>query len=961
MQSVKKFFLLLLPALLFPAGEMAGQFYETGQPPASVKWEQINTENFRIIYPVTFQREAFRLAGLLKESHDLTGHTLGHRPRKIPVLVHSHNARSNGLVSWAPRRMELYPLPPQDSRGHEWLLQLAVHEQRHVVQVDRMNRGATRFLSFFLGEQAHGIAVGRLPLWFLEGDAVSAETALTLSGRGRTPSFDMPLRALLMSRSDNFSYDKFLFRSYRDYVPDHYTYGYQMVAGLRKEYGPQIWENTLENIARRPLNPAPFAGALRRQTGSGPARLHESAMDYLRGQWDSLTSERGFVEYDRINSRSGELYLNFRYPAWLGDSAVVALKSGIAQREEFVVIDTAGIEKSLFFPGPLSSPSFSLSGNRIAWSEYKPDLRWGLRDHSVIIVLDMFTGRERRLNHSGRYFAPSFAPEGLFLAVVEVDPGNSHFLILMNSVTGEVAGRYEVPGQLAIQRPAFGPSGREIFMTFTSGDGTGIMMFDLDTGGWETVLEPSFINISGVFMNGGLVCFHSDHTGNDDLFALDRDSGEIYRLTSSRFGAFDGSISSSGEKMAWAGYTSAGFDLATAGFVLNEPAPLTLSAGYPDNLPGILASHEKGIMPLSDAGSDGWQAESYRKGLNLFNFHSWAPFYYDYRELNIDRQTIYPGFVVLSQNLLNTASTFAGYSYREGRHIVHGNFIYKGWYPVIEAGFDYGDTPGVFMGRDTTGLQNAESGGRLNINNTVRVPLNLTSGRYVAGVEPWFRINYNNDYYHHDREDVYKRGMVTTDTRFLAYRYRRRSQRDLAPGWGQVLRWRMRSAPFESENLGIINAVELTLYVPGPAPHHSLRLDAALQRQDPVKYYYSSLVRFPRGYESERTGRLRLLKTGYSFPLLYPDLSIPGVLYLRRLHGEIFADAGVNRLRVFNQSENRMEWQEEKLLSAGGSLTAEFYLFRIVFPFNMSTGVAYIPSRDEYSFLFSFGMDVNIF
>ena len=955
----KRYYIFILVLLLKVQG-VNGQFYETGQPPASVRWQQINTGNFRIIYPETFGPRALRLASLLEESWQLTGHSLGHQPRKIPVLVHNHAARSNGLVSWAPRRMELYPVPPQDARGNEWLLQLAVHEQRHVVQVDRLNRGTTKALSRVLGEQAHGIGIGRLPLWFLEGDAVVTETALTLSGRGRRPSFDMPLRALLLSRPDNYSYDKFLFRSYKDYVPDHYIYGYQMAAGLREEFGPGIWQEALENIAQRPVFPAPFAGSLKEQTGSAIGELHEKTMERLRNEWGITGVEQGKDEGQVLNRRDRALFTNYRYPLWMGDSAVIALKSGIAQTDEFVIIDLEGNERSVHFPGILSSPTFSLSGNSIAWSEFQPDIRWGLRQYSVVKVLDINTGTERQISNESRYYSPVFAPDMLFLAVVEVDLQNSHFLLLMNSVTGEVAERYHVPGDIAIQQPVFNPAGKEMLVTFTGRDGTGIMALDRETGQWETVLGPYFINISGIFMAEGYLCFRSDHAGKDDLFALDRGSGEVYRLTSSRFGAFDGNFLPSGRQMVYAGYTADGFNLVKRSFEISEDLPVSLTDQNYGDLPGLLASHEKGIM-MEDCNGSMWQPEPYRKGLNLFRFHSWAPFYYDYSDFNISGQPVYPGISLLSQNLLNTANTFLGYSYREGRHIAHGSFIYKGWYPVIEAGFDYGDEPLVFMGRDTIGPQNSASYNHLNLKGTACIPLNLSNGRIIAGAEPWLGLNYSNNLYHYDDDDSYERGMTTIETRFIAYRYHRRSYRDIAPRWGQVFRWRRIIAPFESENLGTLSAVELTFYFPGLLPHHSLRLDAGLQNQKPVKYLYSGVLGFPRGYGRERSERLRVIRGRYAFPFLYPDLSLPTVLYLSRLNGGLFAGTGINSNRVFDESARRRVWRDETLFSWGAEITANFHLLRIVFPFNMSAGFAHIPARGETSFLFSLGMDINIF
>ncbi|MCK7535208.1 MAG: hypothetical protein MZV63_31595 [Marinilabiliales bacterium] len=65
--------------------------------------------------------------------------------------------QSNGYVSWAPRRMELYPLPGQDNLPMWPAEQLAVHEAAHVLQLSSLNRtGLARALWYLLGEQSVG-------------------------------------------------------------------------------------------------------------------------------------------------------------------------------------------------------------------------------------------------------------------------------------------------------------------------------------------------------------------------------------------------------------------------------------------------------------------------------------------------------------------------------------------------------------------------------------------------------------------------------------------------------------------------------------------------------------------------------------------------------------------------------------------------------------------------------------
>jgi hypothetical protein len=153
------------------------------------------------------------------------GYSLGHNPKRIDVLIHSRSAYSNGFVSWAPKRIELFPTPDQDIFAQDYLEQLAIHEFRHVVQIDKLNKGFTKALSFLFGQQAIGAVLGvYVPTWFLEGDAVMAETMLSRSGRGRLPSFEQEMKAQLLEKR-LYSYDKAGLGSYRDYVPNHYIMG----------------------------------------------------------------------------------------------------------------------------------------------------------------------------------------------------------------------------------------------------------------------------------------------------------------------------------------------------------------------------------------------------------------------------------------------------------------------------------------------------------------------------------------------------------------------------------------------------------------------------------------------------------------------------------------------------------------------------------------------------------------
>ncbi len=163
-----------------------GQYYIRGQDPSGIDWKQIETPHFRVIFPSDYTDQAAYVADILEFIYEPVSSSLGHRPRRVPVILHNRTVVPNGFVSWAPSRIEMFSNPPPDNDPHGWLERLAVHEFRHVVQVDKLNQRFTGIFSTLFGEHATGLALGVfVPQWFLEGDAVAAETAFTHGGRGR--------------------------------------------------------------------------------------------------------------------------------------------------------------------------------------------------------------------------------------------------------------------------------------------------------------------------------------------------------------------------------------------------------------------------------------------------------------------------------------------------------------------------------------------------------------------------------------------------------------------------------------------------------------------------------------------------------------------------------------------------------------------------------------------------------
>src|SRR5512140_623868 len=166
-----------------------GQYFDTGRDPGSLKWMQIKTGRFKVIYPKSYGPGGADFARSLEDAYSKITTLYPEKKFRIPVIIHSYTTNSNGYVAWAPSRMEIYPTPEQNTIPLDANRQLALHELTHVFQMESLNKGFTKVLSLFAGQQVTGVVSSLLPLWFLEGDAVFSESVLSGSGRGRSPSF----------------------------------------------------------------------------------------------------------------------------------------------------------------------------------------------------------------------------------------------------------------------------------------------------------------------------------------------------------------------------------------------------------------------------------------------------------------------------------------------------------------------------------------------------------------------------------------------------------------------------------------------------------------------------------------------------------------------------------------------------------------------------------------------------
>ena len=943
MSRYKKVILFIFLLCLFKFGNT--QYYSSGQDPASIKWQQIKTKYFQIIYPEDFEKQSQYLANVLETVYKFGSRSLGYNPKKIPLILHNQSVISNAYVAWAPKRMEFYTCPPQDSYSENWLEQLSIHEFRHVVQIDILNQGFTKVLYYIFGQQATGAILGLfIPRWFMEGDAVCTETALSNSGRGRLPSFEKILRAQLLEKG-KYNYEKAVHGSYKNFVPGPYNLGYYFVGFNRIKFGDKIWENALKKSAKYPFIITPFSRGIKNISKLSKVQLYNSTLTELRNLWEKQFNDLTYSNYTLISKINEKNYTNYELPLYLNDSLILTEKSGIDDINRFVTIDKNGNEKRIFTPGFNFHETLSYSKNKIYWAEKTFDPRWENRDYAIIKTYNLKTKKQKQLTKKSRLFAPDVSHNGKNIVAVEVTTENKYYLQIINSETGKKIKKFSTPDNLFFMTPSWSENDKKIVMIVLSEKGKSIAVLNIESEEIKYLTPFSFIEISKPVINKNHIFFTGAYSGIDNIYAFNLKNNQIYQVTSVKFGAYDADISTDGEKMIFSNYTANGFEIVETNINQNEWIPLKNVNDNSIKLYEKLAKKEDVVIDKKIIPDKKYETKKYQKWKHLFNFHSWAPL-----SIDVNNTEIKPGVSLMSQNKLSTAFTTLGYEYdineEAGKYYL--NFSYQGWYPVIDVSFDYGKRKQFYT--DSLEKKNSFSWHETNIKTGISLPLNLSKNKYFRRLQP--KINLTQIYLNMDDSSPFhfvQNSALSLDYSLLFYNQIKSSYRDLYPKWGQILKLIFRNTPFQNNNKSSIYAIETYFYLPGFVKHNGFKLYGAYQNKIDGNYKFSDEINYPRGYTQQNNEDLYSFSVNYKFSLYYPDFNIGSILYLKRIKTNLFFDYAIG--------ENNNIYSYYK--STGIELSGDFHLLSFIAPMDFGVRAIYLPDTQsfEYEFLFSVNFD----
>ena len=900
----------ILAALLIGlAAQVSAQYYSWGDSPASVRWRQIRTPAIRMIYPEGGLAQAGRMLFYMDTLRSVIGYGYRHGPMRTPVVMHTGNMLSNALVMWAPKRMDVIAAPSIDTYSEPWLKQLASHEYRHNVQYNNINRGLIRILGYLLGQQAPLIGLVQIPIWYIEGDAVMAETQMSSFGRALQPSFTLRYRALGGIPERRWQIDRWFCGSYKHQVPDHYQLGYQIVRYSQHRYGMEMWDDVIRYSARNPYMINPKAVRLRRRYGTSTGKLMRDTFRELYAMWDSLPSSENSA---RIVAPPAKSYTEYSSPLPLGEGSIAAMKKDMDRTGRIVVLDPkSGREYALAHTGAVST-RMTAAGRTLYWTEYRQSTLWEQRVYSNLCSLNPDTRKKSTVRSKDNILYPTATDDGLFC--VDYAPDGTYGIRRLV----EKQRMIQMPDTVSLHGLAWDDKTRHLYFIALSDGGMWLGEADIASREWRPVTSPRHITLSSLRAGGGRLYFGSIASGLDEAHMLDIADGRQWRITESEYGSFFPSPTPDGKEAVLTTYTEDGYMLSVQRLdSLREVPDRELPI---DRINAPLPKWEvPNIDTIRMPASAQYESKRFAKAPRLLNPHSWMPFEFDPYTITPETDGFYTaGATVMSQDLLSSCSGYLSYGYSAARGSrLRWRIEYSGLGPEISISGQWGGGKAPFYETDST-LSLPHAGHYLDLSARVALPMLLGSGYHIRRLTPALEYTYINGYTVSAAK--YRRGVHRMTASLQFSDYVRQAVRDFLPRFGYVLRASVTAEPSD-RNFRPLASIYAAGYLPGIAAHHSIMIRGNYQHEwGEGKYGFRRKELLPRATVYDfSASRYAAASLDYQLPLCYPDWGIPSVVFIKRIRLNLWGDYAFART----------QYDSRHIYSYGGDVIFDICPFRL--------------------------------
>lgn len=550
--------LLIVVVTFFLSTPGLAQLYSTQYRPPNQDWQFLKTPHFKLVYASGNDSIALKMGQILEEQYPVVQDLVGGELHNFPVVLNDYNDRANGFVTPIHFRSEI-ELPPIKSKSlnpqtGNWLENVGPHELVHALQLSNLgDYNFPRLVNLFSPDLARSFH-GAIPMGIIEGIAVHHETENIAphGGRGNHSYFTNQFDATFGS-DRRWSMGQIVHPS-ADTRPfaRHYIGGYEFTAWMHGEYGNETTREAIDFFMDYPF--LGYGTALRHATGQWPGELYNRFED---------TQEQE-TKKNNFSTQITELHIPYsgreiRRPQWRSDNELIFYGSFYNARPGFYSYYLNNDKLShLITTNSTSDYNYDLSQNRasMVFSYYEAD---GIYDYTTKVELVRYnfeTHQKEQLTQKDRLYAPVFL--GDTLLALQTKPASSA-LVTVNQNSDQSPSINEIVslGEHEIKAVAVHPENNKVAVVANKRGIQALWIAD------RTQLEKELKRAPDIsFHNGSIfdpdwhpsgkkLLFSADFSGTQQLYEFTIDGSHVQQVTRAQYGAFEGSYSPSGDKIAF--------------------------------------------------------------------------------------------------------------------------------------------------------------------------------------------------------------------------------------------------------------------------------------------------------------------------------------------------------------------------------------------------------------------------
>lgn len=560
-------------------------------------WFTVETDHFIVHYHEGAEgtaREAARIAETIYPR--ITGFYDWEPPAKTHFVLADYEDYANGSAYFFDGMFEIWATNLEfDLRGTtQWLWNVITHEFTHLVNIQSSQRTPRNMPAVYLqwfdyeDEKRTDVLTGypnrlvsyplsgvTVPAWFAEGSAqyMAPETHLDHWDAHR----DMILR---MAALDDrvLPYDQLsLFKGSLE-SEQVYDHGFALTRYIADQHGPDALRSIID--AMRSKTRFSAEGGFKAATGQTGRELYDG---WIVSQTERAEEQAGDVEPTRVEGRPlGTVGTYNVAPAFSPDGTKLAwLSSGSSpfHRTSLVVrsvdpADSADAETEVLEGGVAGGFDWSPDGETIYFARREEKDRFGSLFFDLF-AYDVEEEEATRLTRGARLRDPAVSPDGSRLVAVRNQDGTQDLVLVAlpaEKEAAEVTVITESPSGRQLSAPRWTSNDRVVVSVFDAGgevrqgETRELMVVEVRDGGPMDPLRATASDERHPAVGpNGSVYYASDAQGSGfakfDVFRVDPATSAVTQVTNVLGGAFYPTVSPDGATLAYANYTSSGYQI----------------------------------------------------------------------------------------------------------------------------------------------------------------------------------------------------------------------------------------------------------------------------------------------------------------------------------------------------------------------------------------------------------------